>query len=198
MISSMVCCIATCAMIPAAPARSAGLVRSDPGPANWTNPLIWPLFPFSTPVLRPVFELFLSPYLPASCADSLVRVEAATPAGPGRGRPSPRLRLTDRWPSRSKDSTYIRTASGGNRADLGPLPPLAVPLLLNPRDRAPPGQKAAARDRWVMAAGSVTAAPCAAAGLATAAPVSSARAVTAAAAAGAVTAGRVTAASSGA
>ena len=33
-------------MIPAAPARSAGLVRSDPGPlANWTNPLTWPLFP---------------------------------------------------------------------------------------------------------------------------------------------------------
>src|SRR5690242_7713568 len=63
MISSMVCCIATCAMIPAAPARSAGLVRSDPGPANWTNPLIWPLFPFSTPVLRLVFELFLSPVL---------------------------------------------------------------------------------------------------------------------------------------
>jgi hypothetical protein len=72
MISSMVCCIATCAMIPAAPARSAGLVSSDPGPlTNWTNRLTWPLLPFITPVLRPVFELFLRPYLMTSCADSL-------------------------------------------------------------------------------------------------------------------------------
>jgi hypothetical protein len=31
---------------------------------------------------------------------------------------------------------YIRTAGGGNPAVLGPLSPLAVPLLLKPRDAA--------------------------------------------------------------
>src|SRR3546814_2931501 len=69
----MVCCIATCAMTPAAPARSAGLVRSDPGVfTNSTNPLTWPLLPFTTPVLRPDFELFLSPCFLTSVADSSV------------------------------------------------------------------------------------------------------------------------------
>jgi len=49
------------------------LLRSRPGPfTNSTNPPIWPLFPFSTPELRPVWELSLSPYLLTSCADSLV------------------------------------------------------------------------------------------------------------------------------
>src|SRR5690348_11534880 len=84
MISSMVCCIATCAMIPAAPASSAGLVRSDPGPANWTNPLIWPLFPFSTPVLRFVFELFLSPYLLTSCVERTSIAESTSGNDPRR------------------------------------------------------------------------------------------------------------------
>lgn len=71
MISSMVCCIATCVMILAAPARAAGLVRSDRGPfTNSRNPLTWPLCPFTTPVLRPVFELSLSPYFSTSRADS--------------------------------------------------------------------------------------------------------------------------------
>lgn len=72
-ISFMACCIATCAMIPAAPARSAGLVSSEPGLfANWTNALIWPLFPFTTPVLRPVSGFVLGPCFWISWADSLV------------------------------------------------------------------------------------------------------------------------------
>src|SRR5260221_6293457 len=104
----MVCCIASCAMIPAAPARSAGLVRSEPGPfANSTNPLIWPLFPFTTPVLRPVFELSLSPCFLTSCADSLVsftqRPELAAISEPACAAAAPVLR-TD--PSRGSPRSF--------------------------------------------------------------------------------------------
>lgn len=72
MISSMVCRIATCAMTPAAPASTAGLVSIVPGPfANGTKVLTWPLLPFTTPVLRPDLDS-RSPCFLTSSADSLV------------------------------------------------------------------------------------------------------------------------------
>lgn len=72
MISAIVCCIAICDIIPAAPASIAGFVSAVPGVlANSTKPLIWPFLPFSTPVLRPL-ALSRSPYFSTSCADSFV------------------------------------------------------------------------------------------------------------------------------
>ena len=59
-ISSSVCCIATCAIIPAAPANTAGLATTEPGPlVSWTMLLMPPAWPFActTPVLRPVLEI---------------------------------------------------------------------------------------------------------------------------------------------
>ncbi len=105
MISSMACCRATCAMIPAAPDNRAGLLSSVPGPrTNSTNPLIWPLSPFRTPVASPDFELVRSPYFWMASADCLVSFtqrpelaasseaicaasEAASRAGPSRCSP---------------------------------------------------------------------------------------------------------------
>ena len=128
MISSMVCCIATCAMIPAAPARSAGLVRSDPGLTNWTNPLTWPPFPFSTPVLRPVFELFLSPYLLTSCADSLVsftqRPELAAISEPACAAAAPVLRTA---PSRGNPRSFDDSPSETTKRSTAGSPMTARP-----------------------------------------------------------------------
>src|SRR6185369_17363534 len=59
-----------CAMIPAAPARTAGLVRSDPGLVEiWSHDLIEPGLP-TIAWLTPGVLLFIRPYFLTSCADS--------------------------------------------------------------------------------------------------------------------------------
>jgi len=71
MISSIVCWMATCAMIPAAPASIAGLVSFAPAVSISSHFLIEPRCP-NIAWLTPFVLVGVSPYFWRFCADSLV------------------------------------------------------------------------------------------------------------------------------